>query len=152
MCHFVGILVKGDVEDHMLTWTQEIDSWHASGFRIELQAPNRWALVDLDADQSVGSNLVVTDDKPLAVEATLSQCKRKAALVVTARRTSVLRRRHARVLLLTLATMILLLGASAGMNFLVVLAACVVAARSLGILLGTFGWTYAGLANADFYQ
>lgn len=134
----------------MLSWTQQADGWYADGFRIELRAPFQWVLVDLEIDED--SAQVSTDLEPLAAERTLSQCKREASILATARRRSVLRRRHARTLLILVAASVLLLGPSQATNVLVILVASVIAVRSLGVIVGTYAWNTLGSAHEVFYQ
>jgi len=136
----------------MLTWTQESDGWYTDGFRIELRAPRHWVLVDLDSDLESGSSSVTTDLEPLAEETTLTHCKREAAILVAARQRSATRWKHARILLLTLAATILLLGQSVVMNAAIISVSFVVAFRSLGALLGTLNLSQFGRVHEIFYQ
>ena len=135
----------------MLDWTQQSDGWYANGFRIELRAPRHWVLMDVDSVQNAAQLRVVTDLEPLASETTLSQCKREAAILAAARDRSRLRRRHARVLLLTLAATILLFGQSPTVNTGVAIGSSLVMLRSLGIILGTWAWKI-GVRHEVFYQ
>lgn len=133
----------------MLSWTQRDDGWYADGFRIELRAPFHWVLVDLDADEPAR---VSTDLEPLAVEKTLSECKREAEILVSARHRSALRRKHLRILLLVVAGSVLLLGQTPTTNVLVVLLAGFIVARSLGVIVGSFTPNILGAPHEVFYS
>jgi hypothetical protein len=132
----------------MLTWTQGQNAWHAAGYRIELVAPYRWILVD-DSEQSPQVSVA---QQPLARARTLTECKREAELLVAAQRRAELRRRHLSRLGLMLAAAVLLVGSSSIQNVVVLFALSLLAARSLGVILGTVVERSWGASHEVFYQ
>ena len=139
----------------MLNWTQQNDAWYADGFRIVRDAPYQWVLTEPEPDSEPERliNFLAPALQPLATARTLSEAKREAELRDAARRRAQLRRRHAMILLLTVAATVLALGESAVLNTGLILAATYVALRSTGFILGTLFWRSAGSAReVAFYQ
>lgn len=96
---------------------------------------------------------VSTPAEPLARARTLSEAKREAELLRLAKHRAALRRRHAVILLLTLAIGILLWGGSPLQNFALLLVMAYFTLRSVGVIMGTILWRWANSArDANFYQ
>lgn len=133
----------------MLSWTQRSDGWYSNGFRIELAGPFRWLLLEGEPDTSS----VSLGPRPLAVARSLTECKREAELVVSARARAEVQRRHFAILLLTVAATILLVGSVSSNTAVVVgIVGICLATRSVLTLLGTLLPTFLGQQHEVFYQ
>lgn len=123
----------------MLTWKKERDGWVSNGYRIELLKPRHWVLLKNEPVQveSVQVEPVQVEPIPLAETHTLTQCKRKAELLVMAGRLTRVRRRRWAELIVTLPAFALVpsMGPWGFIFFLVLL---VVATRAIGFLAGTY--------------
>ena len=132
----------------MLTWIQRSDGWYANGFRIELDRPHRWLLLEGEPRKDA----VVVPERPLAVARTLTECKREAELLRTTRRRAGVQRRQFVTMLLVIAGAVLIAGSSPATSGYVVLAASILVTRSATILIGTLVPRMFGERHEVFYQ
>jgi hypothetical protein len=130
-----------------MTWTERDGGWYSNGYRIERAAPFRWVLLANEPESSVS----LTPD-PLAIERTLSECKREAELLRAARARAELLRRNVVRLAIVLACTLLLLGASDAQNLLVVLIATILSLRSIAEIIATVFWRHSNPLNDLIYQ
>ncbi len=133
----------------MLAWTQRSDGWHANGFLIRLVEPFCWVLLE---DRVEPEATVHDAVEPLATARTLTECKREAELLVTARHRSSMRKRLIARILLALCALPLSGGLAAPWDLLVATLLGGVALGSAVTLAATFfteaKWSYDEL----FYQ
>ena len=134
----------------MLDWTECSEGWRSDGFRIVLAEPFRWLL--LDEENQPDQSAVSVGWEPLAVARSLTEAKREAELIASARARAEVRKRHFLTLLLAGGVALLLLGGPITGNELPLLVAGIVAVRSTAILLGTLLPTAFGMQHEVFYQ
>ena len=133
----------------MLTWTQRQDGWYADEYVIRLVRPFCWALTQAeDAPEAA----VSIPTEPLATGRTLTECKREAELIASARSRADTRRRQCLLLLISISAALMMLGAPFGGNGLALLVVGILAVRSTAILLGTLIPSAFGEQHEVFYQ
>lgn len=134
----------------MLLWTECPEGWCADGFRIVLTEPFRWLLVDVETPPT--QSAVSVGLEPLAVARSLTEAKREAELIVSARARSEIRRRHLMTVLMSASVALMLVGAPFAGNGWLLLIAGSVAARSTMFLLGTLVPDVLSARHEVFYQ
>ncbi len=114
----------------MLTWKLERNGWVSNGYRIELLEPCHWVLLKNEPVQA--------EPIPLAETHTLTQCKRKAEFLDTARRLTRVRRRLWAELIVALLAFALVPSMAAPWSLIFFLVLLVVATRAIGRLAGMY--------------
>jgi hypothetical protein len=134
----------------MLTWKECSEGWCTDGFKIVLDKPVRWLLIDEESPPM--ESAVSVGYEPLAVARSLTEAKREAELIVSARARSEARRRHVLTVLISASVALMLVGAPfAGSGLLLAIAGSV-AARSTMFLLGTLIPSTLSSRHQLFYQ
>jgi hypothetical protein len=134
----------------MLVWTEGPEGWRADGLKIVLAEPFRWLIIDEDAPPVESAVSIARE--PLAVARSLTEAKREAELIASARARSKVRRRHLLTLLISSSAALMVVGAPfAGSGLLLVIAGSV-AARSTLFLLGTLMPATLRGQHEVFYQ
>jgi hypothetical protein len=118
--------------------------------KIVLAEPFRWLIIDEDAPPVESAVSIARE--PLAVARSLTEAKREAELIASARARSKVRRRHLLTLLISSSAALMVVGAPfAGSGLLLVIAGSV-AARSTLFLLGTLMPATLRGQHEVFYQ
>jgi len=135
----------------MLEWSKHPDGWHAEGYHIELPEPFRWLVFD-EADDDSEPSAVSLGVQPLATARTLTEAKREAKILATARRRDEVRRKQLLTMLTALSCAALLWATPSSGSVLLVIGAAGLAVRSAAVLLGTLMPTAFGEQHQAFYQ